>query len=257
MDVQRVAEICTSKFGLYDDPRRTSRTLTSASALALQCLLENALAAATAPCCRIDGLEARRTPIVALCSQRSNSRQATACLPIRARVACRVPARAERRRPRRFDARAARCHKVVDGVAAQSDATRRGDDDQRQMVPRRAPPNCPAGGGAESNIARHADGDAAARAAGLVVHPLIHLANHSCAPSCGLVYTPDVRRGGRATRSAAHAAPRAIPRGEEVTYSYLGVGPPPPAARRELLLRRWGFRCGCRLCSGVARQLGY
>ena len=44
-------------------------------------------------------------------------------------------------------------------------------------------------------------------------------------------------------------AARAIRRGEEVTYSYLGVGPPPPAsARRELLLRRWGFRCECELC---------
>ena len=103
----------------------------------------------------------------------------------------------------------------------------------------------------QSNIARHADGDGGGARGGLVVHPLIHLANHSCAPSCDLVYTPDVRRGGDdALGCHTLRAARTIRRGEEVTYSYLGVGPPPPTSeRRELLLRRWGLECECELCS--------
>ena len=99
----------------------------------------------------------------------------------------------------------------------------------------------------QSNVVRHDD----VNNSGLVLNPLIRLANHACDPNTDLAWAPDVQ-----TNCACGAgqfmlvARRDIEVGEEITYSYIGPAElyPVTADRRALLLRRWGFECDCSLC---------
>lgn len=62
--------------------------------------------------------------------------------------------------------------------------------------------------------------------------------NHACAPSCHYCWDP--RRGQMTVRAL-----RAVPRGEELTISYLAPGGRVRAERQRLLQRNFGFVCAC------------
>ena len=67
-------------------------------------------------------------------------------------------------------------------------------------------------------------------------------ANHSCAPNCAKAMSD---RGGR--RVVDVIALRAVPRGEEITVSYLKLDAP-GAARRAYLREKYNFDCRCARC---------
>eukprot|EP00928_Gymnodinium_smaydae_P071978 TRINITY_DN55434_c0_g1_i1.p1 TRINITY_DN55434_c0_g1~~TRINITY_DN55434_c0_g1_i1.p1 ORF type:complete len:291 (-),score=69.80 TRINITY_DN55434_c0_g1_i1:9-881(-) len=93
----------------------------------------------------------------------------------------------------------------------------------------------------QSNVA--SDGE------GVVLCPLIHLANHACDGNSEFAPCPD-GAGHFVLRVLRPVAP-----GEELTYSYLGdqlLGDQDVEERRAVLRRRWGFDCCCSLCE---RQL--
>lgn len=105
----------------------------------------------------------------------------------------------------------------------------------------------------QSNIARHHDGE------GLILNPLIRLANHACDGNTDLAWVPPEAAAAASAREppceAGHyvlRARRAVRAGEELTYSYIGnhvlLEQSDLAERRALLLRRWGFECRCALC---------
>lgn len=101
---------------------------------------------------------------------------------------------------------------------------------------------------------------------GLGLYPAAALANHACAPSCALTFTPG---GGalvlRALRDLAPGDEVARPRprapsqsaegvmhagrgGEQATFAY--VDPLQPRAARQALLRDgYAFECACALCA--------
>ena len=101
----------------------------------------------------------------------------------------------------------------------------------------------------QSNIARHAEGG------GLVLNPMLRLANHSCEPNTDICWDP-VTWPHECACGLGHyilRARRPIRQGEEVTFSYIGTGalcsPFELEERRALLQRRWGFSCACGLCA--------
>ena len=67
-------------------------------------------------------------------------------------------------------------------------------------------------------------------------------ANHSCAPNCAKAMSD---RGGR--RVVDVRTLRAVPRGEEITVSYLKLDAP-GAARRAYLREKYNFDCRCARC---------
>ena len=67
-------------------------------------------------------------------------------------------------------------------------------------------------------------------------------ANHSCAPNCAKAMSD---RGG--CRVVDVIALRAVPRGEEITVSYLKLDAP-GAARRAYLREKYNFDCRCARC---------
>ena len=95
-----------------------------------------------------------------------------------------------------------------------------------------------------------------------ILLPTLRLINHSCDPSCELLYDPSSARGQCFCHGGCCGefrftlrARRNIARTEEVSFSYLGVlasGAMTCEERRRELEHRWGFVCSCNLCT---RQL--
>jgi hypothetical protein len=107
----------------------------------------------------------------------------------------------------------------------------------------------------QSNLARHADGG------GLILNPSIRLVNHACGSAASMElawHPPGASAAWHTSDGCACAvghyvlrARRHIAAGEEVTYSFVGDTlslPSERLERRAILLRRWGFVCGCALC---------
>eukprot|EP00316_Scyphosphaera_apsteinii_P001825 CAMPEP_0119323534 /NCGR_PEP_ID=MMETSP1333-20130426/60948_1 /TAXON_ID=418940 /ORGANISM="Scyphosphaera apsteinii, Strain RCC1455" /LENGTH=292 /DNA_ID=CAMNT_0007331007 /DNA_START=41 /DNA_END=919 /DNA_ORIENTATION=+ len=90
----------------------------------------------------------------------------------------------------------------------------------------------------------------------MMLLPQLRLVNHSCDPNCELLWDPGMQQGcvcGGACGGGCFLlkARRAICAGEELSFSYLGLQPISTLsceARRQELLKGWGFWCGCPLC---------
>ncbi|CAN9165956.1 unnamed protein product [Alternaria alternata] len=83
-------------------------------------------------------------------------------------------------------------------------------------------------------------GSTVAEVSSKALYPLISRINHACNPNSFVLFS-------RAGVSMAIKAYRDIEPGEEITVSYLLLGLPSP--KRQSLIRRWGFKCTCDLCS--------
>eukprot|EP00667_Euglena_gracilis_P009048 EG_transcript_9188 len=75
------------------------------------------------------------------------------------------------------------------------------------------------------------------------VFPTGALLNHSCAPTCVVMYDP-------ATHIQTFRCLRAVAAGEEVTHAYLDIALPCPV-RQAKLLQQYQFRCLCPACSAA------
>ncbi|KAF7674584.1 hypothetical protein GT037_007344 [Alternaria burnsii] len=83
-------------------------------------------------------------------------------------------------------------------------------------------------------------GSTVAEVSSKALYPLISRINHACNPNSFVLFS-------RAGVSMAIKAYRDIEPGEEITVSYLLLGLPSP--KRQSLIKRWGFKCTCDLCS--------
>ncbi|KAI4650673.1 hypothetical protein J4E93_003030 [Alternaria ventricosa] len=97
------------------------------------------------------------------------------------------------------------------------------------------------GGSLEEAIMKtNAYGSTVAEVSSRALYPLISRINHACNPNSFVLFS-------RAGVSMAIKAYRDIEAGEEITVSYLLLGI--PFQKRQSLIKRWGFKCTCSLCS--------
>ena len=115
----------------------------------------------------------------------------------------------------------------------------------------------------QSNVARHSGALGSAEdddvLYSMILLPRFHLVNHACEPNCELLWDP-ADEGAECANCAGACgdgryvlrARRAIGAGEEVTFSYPGLGRISELARAERraeLDECWGFWCQCALCA--------
>ncbi|KAL1798239.1 hypothetical protein ACET3X_002276 [Alternaria dauci] len=113
--------------------------------------------------------------------------------------------------------------------AGDGDGANRDDEDEN------------AEGSLEEDIMKtNAFGSTVAEVSSKALYPLISRINHACNPNSFVLFS-------RAGVSMAIKAYHDIEPGEEITVSYLLLGL--PSSKRQSLLKRWGFKCTCDLCS--------